>query len=83
MGKSDRVFHIKRRAKGLIPLLQSAKEEQRLDDIVLRIRTTGNDCRDIIACANGVCSVIARVCGNVVGDRNGDRQEGGKGIGRD
>lgn len=62
MGNNDQRIVIKRRAKGLIPLLQKVSDEQRIDELFIHTRTLANECRDIIACANGKCSIIARVC---------------------
>lgn len=72
MANNKRYFSIKRRAKGLIPLLQKVSDEQRIDELMIHTRTLANECRDIIACANGKCSVIARVCPNRI--EAGDEQ---------
>lgn len=56
---------LRKRAKGLSDLLRQVSDQQRIDNVSVELRKAINGCREIVACANGRCEVIARICNRV------------------
>ncbi len=53
---------LRKRVRGLAELLQLASDQQRVDDVSISLRNAVSGCKEIVACANGHCEVIARIC---------------------